>query len=189
MIKISSLNLVFGVPRRPLCSGESMDCRSNTASGTGRSTQLLGKAPSWAPDIWAPSLSEESCLPRRSLTAWTKEGAILDPGSLGDQSAQVTSQNVEGEWAVCRSDTASGTDPVSGSRHPVTFSARGELSDKEGTDCLNRWGSHLLPGLPQRLVCTGESADCRVKQLLDRPKRHSFWYRPQFRAPDILAPS
>ena len=132
MIKISSLNLVFGVPRRPLCSGESMDCRRDTASGTGRSTQLLGQTPFWSPDIRVPSLLEESCLSGKSLTAWASEGTFLGPGSLGDQSAQIRFQIVEGEQVVCTSDTASGTDTISGSRHLVTFSTRGELSAQGG---------------------------------------------------------
>jgi hypothetical protein len=55
---------------------------------------------------------------------------IFDPGSLRDQCAQVSSQTVNGELAdfrsntvsgTGRSDTASGTDPISGSRHLGTF--------------------------------------------------------------------
>ena len=66
------------------------------------------------------------------------EGAILCPGSLGDQSAQVSSWTAEGELADWRSYTDSGTDPVSGSRHPGTFPARGEVSAWEGSDCQSR---------------------------------------------------
>jgi hypothetical protein len=65
------------------------------------------------------------------------EGSILGPGSLRDQSAQVSSWTAKGEQADCRSNTdfrtsrsdpASGTDPISGSRHPGTFPSRGEVS-------------------------------------------------------------
>ena len=57
----------------------------------------------------------------------------MHPGYLRDQSAQVSTQTVKEEQVDCRSNTASGTDPVSGSRHPGTFSARGEVSSLEGS--------------------------------------------------------
>jgi hypothetical protein len=38
-----------------------------------------------------------------------------------------------GDSADYRSDTASGTDPISGSRHPDTFYARGQVSTREGS--------------------------------------------------------
>ena len=65
---------------------------------------------------------------------------ILSPGSLRDQSAQVNSWTAKGERADCRSHTASGTgrsntasetDLISGSRHPGTFPTRGEVSAQE----------------------------------------------------------
>ena len=56
---------------------------------TAEATQLLGQTPFQAPDIWAPSLPEERCPPGRTLTAGAGKGAILFPGSLGDQSVQV----------------------------------------------------------------------------------------------------
>ena len=51
--------------------------------------QLLGQTPFQALDIWAPSLSEERCLPGRALIAWAREGVILCHKSLRDQSAQM----------------------------------------------------------------------------------------------------
>ena len=66
---------------------------------------------------------------------------MLGPRSLRDQSAQVSSRTAKGEQADCRSDTAtgtgrrdtaSGTDPVSGSRHSGTFPSRGEVSAHPG---------------------------------------------------------
>jgi hypothetical protein len=56
-------------------------------------------------------------------------------------------QRAKGKGADCRSntasgigriDTASGTDPVLGSRHPGTFPARGEVSVHEGSDHQSR---------------------------------------------------
>ena len=105
---------------------------------TAEATQLLGQSPFWAPDIQVPSPSEEKWPPWRALTSRAGEGAILCPRSLRDQSAQVSSQTAEGEQADCRSYTASGTDPVLGSRHPGTFPARREVATWEGSDCLSR---------------------------------------------------
>jgi hypothetical protein len=64
---------------------------------TAEATQLLGQAPFQAPDIQAPSLPEERCLPGKALTARAGERAILCPGSLGDQTVQISLQTVEGE--------------------------------------------------------------------------------------------
>jgi hypothetical protein len=77
-------------------------------------------------------------MPLRTKIKWegafrAGEGAILGPGSIRDQLAQVSSQTAKGELADCRSNTASGTDPISGSRHPGTFPARGEVSAWEGS--------------------------------------------------------
>ena len=61
-----------------------------------------------------------------------------------------------------KSDTVSGTDPISGSTYPGTFPTRGEVSTLPGRALPSRtWGSHLRSWIPQRLVCTGESADYR----------------------------
>ena len=57
---------------------------------------------------------------------------------MRDQSAQVSSQTAKGEQADCRSNTASGIDPTSGSRHPGTFPARGDESAEEGSDHQSR---------------------------------------------------
>ena len=95
---------------------------------TTKVTQLLGQTPFRAPDIQAPFPPEERCLPGRAPTAGAGEGAILGPRSLKNQFAQVSLLTAKGEQSDCRSDTASGTDPVSGSRHPGTFPARGEVS-------------------------------------------------------------
>ena len=96
--------------------------------GQAEVTQLLENTPFWALDIRATSPPEERCLLGRALTAEAGEGAILCPWFLRDHSAQVSSQTVEGEQADCRSNTASGTDPFSGSRQPGTFPTRGEVS-------------------------------------------------------------
>jgi len=78
-----------------ICPGESVDNRSNTASGTGRNNPATGTDLFWAPDIRAPSAPEDRCLPRRALTSRAGERAILCPMSLGDQSVQVRVQTAE----------------------------------------------------------------------------------------------
>ena len=65
-----------------------------------------------------------------------------------------------GECEDYRSNTASGTDPVLGSRHPVTFPARGEVSNREAS-ASEHLGEPSWSQIPQRLVCAGESADYR----------------------------
>jgi hypothetical protein len=62
---------------------------------TAEATQILGQALFWAPYIWALSWPEEKWPPRRTLTAGAGERAILCSGSLGDQSAQVSTQTAE----------------------------------------------------------------------------------------------
>ena len=65
---------------RPVCAGESVDCRSDTASGTDpiSRSRHLGTF---------PARGEVS--DGRAVTARAGEGAILFPWSLRDQSAQV----------------------------------------------------------------------------------------------------
>jgi hypothetical protein len=76
-------------------------------------------------DNWAPSLPEERCPPGRALTGRAGDGAILCPGSHGDQSAQgrvwTTKATASG---TSRSYTASGTGP---------FPARGKLACRGST--------------------------------------------------------
>jgi hypothetical protein len=113
-----------------LCPGSLRDQSAQVRVQTAEATQLLGQNPFQAPDIRAPSLPEERCLPGRALTARAGEEAILCPGSLRDQSMQVSLLiAVEGELADCRNDTASGTDPISGFKHPGTFPATCEGSE------------------------------------------------------------
>jgi hypothetical protein len=80
---------VSRVPQRRVCTGESVNYRSHTVSGTGRSNTASGT------DIQAPSLPEERGLPGRALTTRVGERAILCPGSLRDQSVQVSLQTAE----------------------------------------------------------------------------------------------
>lgn len=109
-------------------SGSLRDQSAQVRVRTAEVTQLLGQTPFRAPDIQALFPPEERCLPGRAPTAGAGEGAILGPRSLKNQFAQVSLLTAKGEQSDCRSDTASGTDPVSGSRHPGTFPARGEVS-------------------------------------------------------------
>jgi hypothetical protein len=61
-----------------------------------------------------------------------------------------------------RSNTASGTDPFSGSRHPGTFPSRGEVYALPRRALLqSTLGNHLESQIPQWLVCTGDCADYR----------------------------
>ena len=70
---------------------------------------------------------------------------IQGPGSLRDQSAQVSSQTVKGEPANCRSNTASETDSILGSRHLGTFPAGREVSTQEGSTRAGK-GAIMGPG-------------------------------------------
>ena len=87
--------------------------------GQAEATEFLGQTPFWAPDIWATSLPEERCPPGNALLEQ------VGKPSLRDQSAQVRVYIASGTG---RGQTASGADPVSGSRHPGTFPAGGEVS-------------------------------------------------------------
>ena len=66
--------------------------------------------------------------------------SILCLGSLRDHSSLRRVQTAETTTASGKGQkhTASGTDPGWGSRYPGTFTARGELSAREGSDCLSR---------------------------------------------------
>jgi hypothetical protein len=92
-----------------------------------------------------------------------------------------------GESGDYRSDTASGTDPFLGSRHPGTFPARGEVSALEGS--VSTWGSHLGSRIPQRLDCTGESADYRKDIASGIGRSNTASGTDPISAPDIRAPS
>jgi hypothetical protein len=68
----------------------------------------------------------------------------------------------KGESADYRSHTASGRDPVSGSRYLGTFSARGEVSAPPRRALPQiTWRSHFGYQIPQLLVCIGDCADYR----------------------------
>jgi hypothetical protein len=99
------------IPQRPVCTGESGDCRSDTASGTGRSNTASGTDPvsgSRHPGTF-PTRGEGRCPPGSALPAGAGEKAILSPGSLRDQSVQSVQVSTD-----CRGNTSSGTRPVSG---------------------------------------------------------------------------
>ena len=100
-------------------------------------TELLGQTPFQAPDIRAPSPPEERCLIGRALTAGGGEGAILCPGSFGDQFAQVSlwtaeATNLLGQ-ALCRAFIFSQEAGLN-VRPLCTFPARGELACREYSD-------------------------------------------------------
>jgi hypothetical protein len=113
-------HLMSWIPQRLVCTGESVDYRSYTASGTGKS------------------------------------------------------------------NTASGTDPFSGSRHPGTFPARGEVPSWEDSDCRSKWVSHHGSQVPQWTVCADQiCGGCGIglqkgHSFWKRQKQHSFWDRAYF---------
>jgi hypothetical protein len=75
---------------------------------------------------------------------------------------KVKTTKITWESTIRRSDTASETDPVCGSRHPGSFPARGEEAAPPGRALRqSTWRSHLRSRIPQWLVCTGECADYR----------------------------
>jgi hypothetical protein len=97
-------------------------------------TQLLGQTPFWAPDTRAPSPPEERCLHGRALTSKTGERAIFCPGSLRDQSVQVSMQTAEAtqllgqalfQAFIFSQEAGLNTRPL------CTFHARGELACRE----------------------------------------------------------
>jgi hypothetical protein len=57
-----------------------------------------------------------------------------------------------------RNNTASGADPILGSRHPGTFLPEERCPPHLGGLCQSTWGSHLWSGISQRPDCVGESA-------------------------------
>ena len=125
------------VSQRPACASESKDCSSDTASGTGRSDNFWNRPPFQATNIQAPSPPKERCLPGRALIGRAGEGTFLYPGSLGDQSAQVSSLTVEAThlleqalfWAFILSQEAG-----LNARPLCTFPARVKLPCREYSD-------------------------------------------------------
>jgi hypothetical protein len=115
------LHLFPWVPQRPVCTGKSVAAEVTQILGQAEATPLLGQTPFQAPDIQARSPPEERCPPRRALTARSGEGAILCPGSLRDQSAQLSVWTAEATQLLEQT-------LVSGSRHLGTFPARAEVS-------------------------------------------------------------
>jgi hypothetical protein len=60
--------------------GERADCRSNTASGTGKSNIAFGTDPVSGSRHLAPSPPEETCSPRRALSEQVREPSwVPDP--------------------------------------------------------------------------------------------------------------
>jgi hypothetical protein len=101
LIKLQNLKAGWGshlgsqVPQKPICSGESADCRKKTKLlGQEEVTQLLKQILFRAPDIWAPSLPEKMREP-----SW----------------AHIPQRPVcASEHTDCRGNTSSGTGPVLG---------------------------------------------------------------------------
>ena len=99
--------------------------------GQTEATQLLEQTIFQAPDTWAPSPPEERCPPWRTLTTRAGERAILCPGSLGDQSVQVSMQTAEATrllGQVLFLAFIFNQEAVLNSRYLCTFPARRELA-------------------------------------------------------------
>jgi hypothetical protein len=98
---------------------------------------------------------------------------------------QVSSRTAKGERVDCISDTASGTgrsntatgtDPVSGSRHPGTFPAKGEVSAGG-----NGGGGALATRAGERaILCPLSNGDQSVQVSLQTAEATHHWDRPFF---------
>jgi hypothetical protein len=124
--------------------------------GQAEATQLLGQTPFQAPDIWAPSLPEDRCPPHLGGPCWSTWGSHL--GSRILQRLVCTGKSVDYRSNTASgtggSHTASGVDPVSGSRHPGTFAARGEVSAQSGRALPEQLGEPpLVRDLSETSLC------------------------------------
>jgi hypothetical protein len=136
------------IPQRLVCSDESVEYRRDTASGTGRSDTASGEDPFLAPDIWAPSLSEETYLPRLGGLCRSIWGSHL--GSPIPQRLVFTGESVDyrsfTDSGTGKSDTASEADPISGPRHlDLPCQSRGAHLAWEDFATESR-GAILVPG-------------------------------------------
>jgi hypothetical protein len=98
------------------------------ASGTGESHRASEAAPFSAPDILHLRGQRTGVRPARKTSASGSMEATLVPELCGGQSAQVRVWTTE----ASKSRRASGAPPFSGSRHPATFLARGQVSTQPG---------------------------------------------------------
>jgi hypothetical protein len=71
------------------------------------------------------------------LGSWIPQSLVCPSESAVDRSNTAS--------GIGRSYTATGSDPISGSRHPGTFPARGEVSALEGWDHQSRERAILCP--------------------------------------------
>ena len=130
-----------------------MDCRSDTASGTGPvlGCRHLGTFPTRgkvaAREGFDPpeQVRESSCLPGPPETSMRRSAHRL---------RRVSKQTAEATQLL-------GQTPASGCRHPGTFPARGKVTTWEGSDLQSRLGNHLVSWVPRRPVCAGDHADFR----------------------------
>jgi hypothetical protein len=76
------------------------------------------------------------------------------------------------------SHTASGADPVSGSRHPGTFPDRGEVSIPPGRALQEQLGEpSLIRNLSETRLCRWECELQKLHSFWDKQKQHNFWER------------
>ena len=144
--RILTADLGSWIPQRLVCTGESVDYGSYTASGTGWSYTASGADPVLGSRHPAPSLPEERCPPCLRGLCWSTSGSHL--GSRIPQRLICTGESVD-----CRSYTASGADPLSSSRHLGTFLPEERYQPHRGGLCRSTWGSHLwLKSRPQSML-------------------------------------
>jgi hypothetical protein len=130
---------VSWVPWRPVCAGEHMDC-GGSASRLQKLHRFWDRQKGhsfWDRPHFGLQTSghvsppEERWLPGRALTDGAGGGAISCPGSLGDQSVQVSTQTAEATHlfgqALFRSFIFSQEAGLN-TRHLCTFPARGDLA-------------------------------------------------------------
>jgi hypothetical protein len=124
-------------------------------------TQLLWLTPLCAPDIWTPSLLEESCPHGRALLEQVRETSWV-PGPSETCLARWECRLWK-QYSFCNRKKRHNYLDSPPFRVPGildNFPVWPELSDMEGSDCKSRRKSHLSL-VPQRPVCAGKLADCR----------------------------
>jgi hypothetical protein len=135
------------------------------------------------------------------LNSISRKKLRLTPEHLGEPSwfldpSETSLRRLEcGLWKLTacgtgKSNTAYGADLVSGSRHPGTFPARGEVSTPPRKALLEHLGEpSLVRGHSETSLCKWECGLQKLHSLWGRCFRPSFSARSQVWMPDICAPS
>jgi hypothetical protein len=134
-------NLGSQTPPRLVCTGESVDYRSWQFLGQAGATELLRQPYFRTPDILAPSLWEERCLPslggncqsicRRHLCSRTPQKLVCTGASMDYRSWQLLEQVLFRAFILCQEASLN-------ARYLCTFPERGEPACRE---CSDHWNS------------------------------------------------